>query len=275
MKRLRVALVQVASPNSETMEERRSRVAKLIRSSVGADLIVLPELWGAGYFAFDRYADEAETLTGRTVQDAATLAHELNAYIHIGSMVEKVAGGKYRNTAALLDRSGTVIQSYSKVHVFGYESQEAHLLQPGEHLDVVDTEFGPVASTTCYDLRFPELWRRIVDLGAHTVVVPAAWPVARLEHWRLFTSARAVEEQILVIACNAVGKQGDVTLGGHSRIVDPWGTVLVEAGTDEGVTMCDVDPDIVADVRARFPVLGDRLPSYAHLGTTEGEAANG
>lgn len=263
---MQIALVQVASPATETVDDRRRRVADLIRSSAGgADLIVLPELWGVGYFAFDRYAEEAESLGGRTVQDAASLARELGTYIHVGSMVEKTDDGGFRNTAVLLDRSGEVVHSYSKVHVFGYESEEAKLLRPGQHLEVAATEFGLVASTTCYDLRFPELWRQIVDLGARIVIVPAAWPAARREHWRLFTSARAVEEQVLMVACNAVGRQGETELGGFSRVVDPWGEVLVEAGTEEGVTLCDVDPDVVQTVRERFPVLGDRLTDYAQL----------
>jgi predicted amidohydrolase len=90
------------------------------------------------------------------------------------------------------------------------------------------------------------------------VIVPAAWPAARLEHWRLFTSCRAVEEQIMLISCNAVGEQNGVALGGHSRIVDPWGVVLTEAGDSEGITWCDVDPEAVARTRDEFRVLQDR-----------------
>lgn len=263
---MRIALVQVASPATETVEDRRLRVAELVRSSTaGADLVVLPELWGVGYFAFDRYAAEAETLDGESVRTAAALARELGAYVHLGSFVERVDDGGFRNTAVLVDRSGKVVHSYSKVHVFGYQSDEAKLLRPGQHVDVAETEFGPVASTTCYDLRFPELWRGIVDLGARIVIVPAAWPAARREHWRLFTSARAIEEQVLMIACNAVGRQVDTELGGFSRVVDPWGEVVVEAGTEEGVTLCEVDPRIVETVRERFPVLGDRLADYGRL----------
>jgi predicted amidohydrolase len=89
--------------------------------------------------------------------------------------------------------------------------------------------------------------------------VPAAWTAARLEHWRLFTTVRAVEQQVLLVACNAVGVQaGDVRLAGHSRVVDPWGEVLVEAGDEEQVVTCRVDPHVVDAVRNRFPALSDR-----------------
>jgi predicted amidohydrolase len=116
-----------------------------------------------------------------------------------------------------------------------------------------------MSATTCYDLRFPELWRQLVDAGAEVVLTPGAWPAVRREHWELFTTARAVEEQIFVIACNGVGApRGRGALAGRSRVVDPWGTVVAEAGDDEGVTFATVDPRLVASVRAEFPVLADR-----------------
>jgi predicted amidohydrolase len=262
---VRIALVQVASPAEEPVAERIERVSELVRSAAPADLIVLPELWATGYFAFDRYAADAQPADGPLTHTLAELARDTGAYLHGGSFVERLPDGALRNTAVLFGPDGTQAHRYSKVHVFGYQSQEAKLLRPGTRVSSAATPFGRMAGTTCYDLRFPELWRCLVDAGAELVAVPAAWPAARLAHWQLFTTARAVEEQVLVIACNATGKQGAVELAGHSRIVDPWGTVLAEAGTAEGVTHCEVDPGIVGAVRAEFPVLGDRLPNYAEL----------
>lgn len=256
---MKVALVQVASPPEESPAVRRGRVGRLVRDARGADLVVLPELWAAGYFAFDRYAERAENLDGPTVTAAREWARDLGVHVHAGSVVERDAHGRLFNTAVLINPSGDVVHTYRKVHVFGYASREAELLTPGTDLEVVHTELGPIGATTCYDLRFPELWRALVDRGAEVVVVPAAWPAARREHWRLFTTCRAVEEQVVVIACNAVGVQdGGVELGGHSRVVDPWGSVLAEAGADEGITFCDIDPALVRKVRAEFPVLADR-----------------
>ncbi|GHH82921.1 hydrolase [Streptomyces sulfonofaciens] len=264
---MRVALIQIASPAAESSTDRRARAESLIRKAAhgGSDLVVLPELWAAGYFAFDAYEAEAEDADGATVTELGALARELGLYLHAGSHVERVADGGLRNTAVLLGPDGEVLHRYSKVHVFGYRSKEARLLSPGDRISTAETPFGPIASTTCYDLRFPELWRGLVDIGARIVIVPAAWPAARLAHWRLFTSVRAVEEQVLLIACNAVGEQDGVRLGGHSRVVDPWGEVLAEADQDEGITYCDVAPEVVTTVRREFPVLRDRLPSYAHL----------
>ncbi|WP_018685850.1 carbon-nitrogen family hydrolase [Actinokineospora enzanensis] len=252
---MRIALIQVASPAEETPAQRRERVAAMVADARGADLVVLPELWAVGYFAFDAYEHAAESLEGPTVTTAREWARALNAHVHLGSIVERDERGRLFNTAVSIAPDGSIAQTYRKIHVFGYASREAQLLTAGDRVAVSDT----VGLTTCYDLRFPELWRSMVDRGAETVVVPAAWPAARREHWRLFTSCRAVEEQVLVIACNAVGTQHGTELAGTSRIVDPWGTVLVEAGTDEGVTTAEVDPAVVAATRAEFPVLADRV----------------
>ncbi|MBB5957479.1 putative amidohydrolase [Saccharothrix tamanrassetensis] len=255
---MKIALVQVASPPEESPDARRARVGRMVADARGADLVVLPELWAAGYFAFDTYAKRSEPLHGPTLQAARQWAAELGAHVHLGSIVERDEQGRLFNTAILVAPDGRIAHTYRKVHVFGHASREAELLTPGDTLHVADTAFGPVGATTCYDLRFPELWRGLVDRGAETVVVPAAWPAARREHWRLFTSCRAVEEQVLLIACNAVGVQDGVELAGCSRVVDPWGTVSAEAGSAEGVTFAEFDPAAVGKVRAEFPVLADR-----------------
>lgn len=256
---MRVAMIQVASPSTESISHRRHRVAQMVADARGVDLVVLPELWAPGYFSFDSYPDLAEPLSGETVSAGREWAQDLKCFLHLGSVLERSPDGRLHNTAVLIAPSGEVVHTYRKIHVFGYQSREAELLAPGNEVDVVTTPLGTIGATTCYDLRFPELWRLLVDAGAQTVITPAAWPAARREHWQLFTSCRAVEEQVLVIACNAVGVQGDsVELAGHSRVVDPWGQVLAEAGTDESVTLVDVDPEIVDRVRREFPVLSDR-----------------
>jgi len=260
---LTVALLQVASPAAEAVAARRDRVGQMVAAAKGADLVVLPELWPSGYFAFDRYRELSEPMSGDTVAAGQEWARQLGCYLHLGSFVECRPDGRLYNTAVLVDPAGEIAHTYRKIHVFGYRSREAELLTPGTDISVADTPLGAVAATTCYDLRFPELWRALIDAGAHMVIVPAAWPAARLEHWRLFTSCRAVEEQIILISCNAVGDQNGVALGGHSRIVDPWGVVLTEAGDSESITWCDVDPGAVARTRDEFRVLQDRRLSMS------------
>lgn len=262
---MKVALAQIASPDEESRVDRISRVQDTLSSIRGVDLIVLPELWSAGYCHFDQYHELAETLHGPTVAMCAAMAKEQSSYVQVGSIVERLGDGRLRNTSVLLDPAGEIVHRYSKVHVFGFESLEADLLTPGSALPVTDTPYGTMAGTTCYDLRFPGLWMELSQRGADLVTVPAAWPAARLAHWRLFTSARAVEHQIFVIACNAAGRHGGVELAGHSRVVDPSGVVLGECGAEEGVLEVEIDPSHVAATRSAFPVIHDRLPTYAPL----------
>lgn len=269
-------MVQMASPRDESAQERRRRVAGLVAQAHEADLVVLPELRAADYFEFEQYEQRAETFDGPTVRAGQEWARELRSHIHLGSIVERDANGRLFNTAVLISPDGAIAQRYRKMHIFGYASGETELPTPGNSVEVVDTVLGRLATTTRYDLRFPDLWSRLAKAGAQTALVPAAWPLARIEHWRLFTTCRAVEKQVLLIACNAVGEQaGGIETGGHSRVVDPWANVLAEAATAEEVLFCDVDTSIVDAVRAEFPVLADRRPIPANkTGQATGPATN-
>lgn len=276
---VKVALVQVASPDGEPFGARVERVADAVAGLRGVDLVVLPELWGVGYNNFASYGAAAEEWEGGdlaggdlaggaspTLAAFAPLARGLGCHLHVGSVVERRPSGALRNTAVLLGPDGQVAHTYSKVHVFGYASQEKDLLEPGSSVGAATTPFGVLAATTCYDLRFPGLWSELVAAGAELVVVPAAWPARRRGHWRLLTAARAVDNQVYVLACNAAGGHAGVRLGGASRVVDPWGVVLGEAGEDgEEVLVVDLDPGAVGRTRAEFPALRDRLPDYRVL----------
>lgn len=269
---MRIALVQLASPDDETPAHRLDRVrTRLADVPDGVDLIVLPELWKVGFNHFDDYATVAESMHGATIQTLALIAAERRCMVHAGSIVRR-NGDHLLNTSVLLAATGQVIHHFDKVHIFGYQSRETELLTPGRQVYAAATDFGDIAATTCYDLRFPGLWTQLVAAGAKLVIVPAAWPARRLDHWRLLTAARAVDNQVFVIACNAVGTHGGVQLGGHSRVVDPWGDVLAEAGDDESITVIDIDPGVVDATRAEFPVLADRRDDYDSLLTRKATA---
>ncbi|MCW5253013.1 carbon-nitrogen family hydrolase [Streptomyces sp. SHP 1-2] len=274
---MRVALLQIASPPEEAMADRVGRVGGMVgaAASDGAELIVLPELWAPGYFAFDQYAARAETLSdGGTVSAMSGWARSLRVHLLGGSVLERGAAGAIHNTAVLFDPEGTLVHAYRKTHMYGYQSREAELLTPGREMTSVRTDFGVVGSATCYDVRFPEVFRNLLDQGTQTALVPAAWPVDRIAHWRLLTSARAVENQMYVLACNAAGEQGSVELGGHSRVVGPWGEVLAEAdGADEQVVSADIDLAAVDEARASFPVTRDRGVGVGRPGSGSGSSA--
>ncbi|WP_265110592.1 carbon-nitrogen family hydrolase [Halosolutus halophilus] len=233
----------------------------------GADLVALPELFNVGYFAFDRYERQSEPFEGETFTRLREAAADHGIAVLAGSIVEDVAATEsvatpadegLANTAALFDGDGDLQLVYRKHHLFGYESAESDLLVPGECVETA--EIGPftVGVTTCYDLRFPELYRRLVDSGADLVLVPSAWPYPRIEHWQTLSRARAIENQCFVATINGSGEFEDATLLGRSTVYDPWGVPIASSGDDPALVLADVDLDAVTAVRDEFPALRDR-----------------
>jgi predicted amidohydrolase len=249
-----IHVVQVAYGDDESLTDRVERVAALVRDQRGADLVVLPELWPQGGFAYDRWDEQAQPIDGPAVAALQDAARDLGARVHMGSLVERDETGRLFNTSVLLGRDGAVLASYRKIHLFGFGEGEPKLMTPGDTLEVYDG----LGLATCYDLRFPELFRGLLSAGAEVVLMPAAWPAKRVAHWRLLAQARAIENQVVVVACNTGGTHAGVAMGGGSIVVDPWGSVLAEAGTGEEVLVVEVDRDLVGRTRAAFPVLADR-----------------
>ena len=150
------------------------------------------------------------------------------------------------------------ILHYLKIHLFGYNSQETRLLTPGDAIVVADTPLGKIGLATCYDLRFPELFRKMVTQGAEIFLVCSAWPYPRLEHWLMLNRVRALENQCFLVSSNSVGLNQSIQLVGHSMIADPWGTILASAGDNEVIIKAEIDLDNLKDARDQFPALSDR-----------------
>ncbi|MFI9269946.1 carbon-nitrogen family hydrolase [Kitasatospora sp. NPDC052896] len=256
---MRASLIQLSVSDSEPVAERRARVAALVRAQQDADLVVLPELWPLGGFAYDAWSTGAEPLDGPTVEAMSAAARAAGVWLHAGSIVERDPDGPIYNTSLLFAPSGDLAHTYRKIHRFGFDSGEAIAMGAGQEIVTATTDLGVLGLATCYDLRFPELFRALLDAGAELLVVPAAWPERRREHWTLLARARAVEEQAYVLACNTGGTHAGVEQAGHSLVVDPWGRVLAEAGPGEEVLTVEFDPAEVARARQEFPVLRDRL----------------
>jgi len=242
----------------ETKEERVRRVEALLDRVGDADLVILPEIWNAGYFCFDSYEKEAEPLDGPTFSRMARKAREKRFYLHMGSFVEK-RGGSLFNTSVFIDRGGNPIATYRKIHLYGYGSKESQILTRGDDLTVADTEFGKVGMSTCYDLRFPELFRKMVDRGAELFLVASGWPYPRLEHWLMFNRIRAIENTAFLVSSNCVGINRGVRFCGHSMMVDPWGVIVASGGDEEGLLKAEIDLQRVAAIRKEFPALSDRV----------------
>lgn len=259
---MRAVLIQLAVPDYEQPKERSQRVQQLLSrvadSRQSCDLVLLPELWKNGFSNFEQYARNAE-LSGGTIRTFSRWAQRLSCTIVPGSFLEKCEDGGVSNTTPLILPDGSKAAEYRKVHLFGYQSREAELLRPGEGVTVADTPIGRIGLATCYDLRFPEQFRAMVDAGAQIFCVTAAWPQVRLADWRLLCRVRALENQCFLFACNHVGTHAGVAGGGHSLAVAPDGTILAEAGEEEEILTVEFDPAQVAHVRESFPVLRDRV----------------
>ncbi|MEV5600088.1 carbon-nitrogen family hydrolase [Streptomyces sp. NPDC052299] len=255
---MRASLIQIAVDPDEPVGSRRERAASLVASQRGADLVVLPELWPVGAFAYTAFEAEAEPLTGPTHEVMAKAAAEAGVWLHAGSFVERAGDGTLYNTTLVFSPEGERAAAYRKIHRFGFDQGEAVMMGAGEDLVTVPLPRTTLGLATCYDLRFPELFRGLVDAGAETLVVAAGWPERRRAHWTLLARARAVENQSYVLAVGSAGTHAGVQQAGHSLAVDPWGEVLAEAGADEEVLTVELDPAKVAATREQFPALKDR-----------------
>ena len=277
---MRIAVVQLAYGDEESSAARVDRVAGLVAEQSGHDLVVLPELWGATGFGYQRWPEEAQPIDGPWVAAMTDAARAASVTLHAGSFVERLPGPgpdghDLANTSVVLAADGSVLATYRKVHRFGFGAGEPRLMEAGEDVVVVDLPAGDGARvrtglSTCYDLRFPEIYRRQVDAGAELFVVPAAWPAARVGHWSLLGRARAIENQAVMVQCNTAGTHAGHEMGGRSQVVSATGEVLAEApgpgderGSDparagERVLSVEVDLAATTNYREAFPVLADR-----------------
>lgn len=273
---MKVALVQLAYGDDETVAERVDRVAELVRSQAGHDLVVLPELWAAGGFAYPTWEQRADTTHGAISRAMSEAARHAQVTLHAGSIVETTCDGSTGpegkdlwNTSLVFGPDGSLLATYRKVHRFGFGAGEPKLMEAGERVIVTDLPVGTATVraglSTCYDLRFPELYRAQLDQGAMVFIIPAAWPRKRVQHWTLLAHARAIENQCVVIACNTSGTHSGHEMGGHSQVIAANGDPIGVAGLGEEVLSVDVDLDAVGAWRRQFPVLADRrLPDLAH-----------
>jgi predicted amidohydrolase len=200
---------------------------------------------------------EAEGKEGPTLSTFRDLARELKVHLHTGSFVEE-DGGKYYNSSYLLSPEGEILANYRKVHLFGFNSRETQILTRGGEVVVVGTELGSFGLATCYDLRFPELFRRMVEKGAEVFLVCSAWPYPRLEHWITLNRVRALENQCFLVSSNSAGMNQGGQFVGHSMIVDPWGIILASGGDEEVIVRSEIDLKEIKSARKRFPALADR-----------------
>ena len=230
------------------LEQVEKQLRKLAMEGPG--IVVLPELWSAG-FDYDSLP-QAAVRTPEILDRLQALCRERNIYL-AGSLPEAVlteVGTSYHNTMYVCGPEG-VAGSYRKQRLFGPMQEDLHF-SAGDSPQPINTDLGKVASLICFDLRFPELVRTQVLTGAGILLVSAQWPAARIEHWRTLLKARAIENQLYVVACNRCGITGDTEFGGHSAVIAPDGTVLAEAGYGKATANVSLHMPAVAEARSLF-----------------------
>jgi predicted amidohydrolase len=211
------------------------------------------------------------------------LARNLAIHVHVGSLAIKLSHDKAANRSFLIDPTGEIVGRYDKIHMFdvdlanGESYRESNRYRPGESGVLCDLPWGRLGLTICYDLRFPSLYRGLAEAGATMLAIPSVFTQQTGEaHWHVLNRARAIENGCFVLAAAQGGKhESGRESFGHSLIVDPWGRILAEGGTEPGIIMAEIDPAEVTTARGRIPSLqhGRRFeiaepmaePTYLHV----------
>jgi omega-amidase len=227
----------------------------------GSELVIFPEMWTTGmdWHNLDSLAARHNPI----VDQVAELARRHQIWIN-GSMLTLNQEGQPTNTSILFNPQGAQAGVYRKIHLFGVMDEDRYLAA-GQQLTTVETGWGQSGLAICYDLRFAEMFRTYALQGVNMVFVPAEWPHPRLAHWQTLLRARAIENQMYMVAVNRVGTDGTYRFFGHSAIIDPWGNTIIEGGETEMLLTAAIDTAQVTVVREKIPVFRDRRPELYQL----------
>jgi omega-amidase len=230
----------------------------------GADIIILPEMFNCPYNSsyFSRFSED---YPGETADLLSRLAALHSVYIIGGSIPERNKNSIF-NTSYSFDRKGGLIGKHRKIHLFdvevegGIRFKESEMITAGNDATIIETEFCKIGIAICYDMRFPELIRKMVLIGAKIIVVPAAFNMTTgPAHWHILARARALDNQVYFIAASqARDKKASYVAYGHSLVADPWGDIISEASADEEVIFAEIDLGFVDKIRRELPLLKHR-----------------
>ena len=262
---MKVSVVQMPVSSDKLANIRLASAYIQDAASSGADLVVLPEMFCCPYqtASFPVYAEKEG---GEHWSLMASSARDNHVYLVAGSMPELDAAGHVFNTAYVFDRQGVQISKHRKMHLFdiditgGQRFKESETLTPGNQVTVFDTEFGKIGLMICYDVRFPELSRLVVDQGAKIIIVPAAFNMTTgPAHWEILFRTRALDNQVFLVGA-APARQTDASYisYGNSIIVSPWGDVMARLDEKEGMVNAELDLEKVDKVRRELPLLAHR-----------------
>jgi predicted amidohydrolase len=222
------------------------------------DLIVLPELWSTGY-ALEDLHNLASKDGNEEAEFLGHLAKKYRIWFAGGSVAAKTKNG-ITNRAQIIDRSGTLMKTYDKIHLVPMLSEDKYLIA-GNAVCVYEIEKIQFGFAICYDIRFCQFIHKLALLGAQALIVSAQWPLVRLNHWQTLLQARAIENQCYVLACNNVAAN-DPPFAGHSVAHGPDGSILCQFESRQDVRQVRIDPQIVEKTRREIPLFADRRPEF-------------
>ncbi|GAA0376409.1 carbon-nitrogen family hydrolase [Bacillus horti] len=257
---MNIAMIQVSTLLGEP-QKNRTLMEPYIQLAIqqGADVLVLPETWNVGFFPknIHELAKEAEQDDSLAWLQKIAQTYKVNV---VGGSIAMKEQDKVYNRCYVFNREGAQVYSYDKIHLFSPGS-ETNYFEQGKSNQIFELDGIPCAVQICYDLRFPELARGLALQGAKILFTPAQWPHPRSEHWLTLNRARAIENQLYVVAVNGCGEANGVHSCGHSVMYDPFGEVLVLADEEQGVYISPVFEEKVDHVRQQIPVFVDRKPN--------------
>lgn len=257
----KVALIQSDIKLGEPARNQAHIFCKMeqaMQGEVKPDILLLPEMWNTGY-ALRELCELADFEGQQNRTWLSQFARQYHVHIVAGSIAERRLDGRCFNTMFVFDQTGKEMGTYSKIHLFQLMQEHLYLTAGNQEL-VCKLANVQVGVAICYDIRFPEFIRKMALQGAQVLFVSAQWPQARLHHWRSLVVARAIENQMYVVACNRSGISGEEKFAGHSLIVDPWGEILAEGDEQERIITATLDLSLPKKVRDRIPVFPDRRP---------------
>ncbi|MFO8051051.1 MAG: nitrilase-related carbon-nitrogen hydrolase [Thermoplasmatota archaeon] len=240
------------------VDSNLSRAEELVRSSTKegpVDLFVLPEVFTTG-FPYDRLP-ELSKRSGEVLGCLSDIAEDLGSHLMFTQVVKE--SGSYYNRCFVLGTDGKEVTSFDKTHLF-FRADEHLFFDKGDHLVHFDIHGARIAPLICYELRFPELSRRLVLEGSHILVYMGQWPRFRTFQWDALLMARAIENQCYVVASGSYGDHGDHRMGGHSRLISPFGNILGNVQDGGGYARATLDPKELIKFRKSIPVLKERRP---------------
>ena len=258
---LNVSMIQLDMVHQDVKKNRLKAQAMLDQAAdARPDVVLLPETWTSGYSVpvFRSIRQYAEHIDGESVALLRRASEKYGFYLIGGSFAERDGDYCY-NTVPVIGAGGALIGRYRKMHLYS-AMDEDKAFRHGTEMPVFDSEFGKFSVMTCYDIRFLELSRTYALRGAHVIFVVSNFPRPKLHHWRTLLQARAIENQVYVVACNRVGAADTYTYFGHSMVIDPWGEIMAEGGEDECIVSATLDMTSVGAVRSKIPVYYDRRP---------------